>query len=86
MRALLVAASLVFVLSGSSAALAQKCPAPGDHWCGPGRGCCSAGETCAPKSGCVGGVRTGPRCGTGRCEQGYHCVKETDGVERCALN
>jgi hypothetical protein len=85
MRALLTATSLIFVLFCTSAAFAQQCPAPGDHWCGPGRGCCPAGETCAPKNGCLGGTRNGPACGSGRCQEGYHCIND-GGVARCALN
>ena len=83
MRLLLAIGSLVFLLS-TSAAYSQNCPDPGDTWCGPGRGCCPAGERCAPKNGCLGGNRTGPRCGTGRCQEGYHCIRENDGIERCA--
>ncbi len=86
MRMLLATGSLAFALFCATAAYSQNCPAPGDHWCGPGRGCCPAGEECAPTNGCLGGVRTGPRCGTGRCQQGYHCITERDGIERCARN
>ena len=60
----------------------RDCPR-GSTWCGPGRGCCPQGETCAPVSGCAGGVRTGVACGTGHCRPGFTCITDKDGVQRC---
>jgi hypothetical protein len=82
MRALLAISTICFIFMTATAAHSQQCPAR-HHWCGPGRGCCPNGEECAPVNGCLGGQRTGVKCGEGHCLLGFSCVKDPDGYERC---
>jgi len=86
---LLAVGTLLLVLTSSMPGYSQGvvCPA-GGSWCGPGRGCCPPGTKCSPKAGCEGSLQqVGPRCGSGYCRPGFHCVfDQADGrtaAQRC---